>query len=122
MIQYDRWGMPIPRQMPPQERSKRPISVSNELHALIKTLAVLGGESLEQVVSNAVITRARPHLNTTNIEIQTLCYTQMRKAEVEIKERYHGAKSRRSIRMRRINDARRRRSAPTFTVPRPTIY
>lgn len=121
MIRFDQWGIPIPHQMPPQERSKHPISVSSELHALIKTLAVLGDESLEQVVSNAVLARTKFHLNTPNRELQARCWTQMKKAEVEIKERYHGAKSRRSARMRRINDARRRRSAPTFTVPRPVV-
>ena len=121
MVHYGEWNPPTPRQTPIQERNKRPISVSSELHDLIKTLSVAGNESLEQVVSNAVLNRAKFHLSSHDSKLQSICWTQMKQAEAEIKERYHGLKSKRSARMRRINDARRR-PAPTFTVPRPIIY
>ena len=69
------------------------------------------GQSLEQVVSAAVIKQAKSALPTiTNPERQYGYSQSIRKAEDEIKLRYHGEKTRRSIQMRRINDERRKKN------------
>ena len=121
MIQFDEWGVPIKRQVEKQERSKTPIQVSNELHSLIKALSSTRRESLEQVVSSAIIACARPHLNSTDAMFQTRYFNLIKNAEREIKQRYGQTKSRRSQHMREINYKRRIKNQP-FTVPRPNVY
>jgi hypothetical protein len=68
-------------------------------------------QSLEQVVSAAVIKQAKSALPTiTNPERQFSYSQSIRRTEDEIKLRYHGEKTRRSIQMRRINDERRKKN------------
>lgn len=90
---------------------KRPVQLGEPLHELITMIARDDNLSLEQIISSAVITKARLRLDTPDREKQTRYFLAIKKAENEIKQRYHGEKARRSIQMRRINDARRKRAA-----------
>ena len=104
---------------------KRPLQISEELHSLVSMMAADRGQSLEQVVSAAVTKQAKSALPTISNPERQYSYSQsIRRAEDEIKLRYHGEKTRRSIQMRRINDERRRRNgAPAaHTAPGRPVY
>lgn len=116
---------PSPQKDPPK---KRPIQISEELHSLVSMMAADRGQSLEQVVSAAVTKQAKAALPTISNPERQYDYSQsIRKAEDEIKLRYHGEKTRRSIQMRRINDERRKKNgapaapaSPGRPIYRPT--
>lgn len=103
---------PTPHKEPPK---KRPLQISEELHSLVTQMASDRNQSLEQIVAFAVIKQA----NTTPLadgERQMLYRQLTRRAEDEIKLRYHKERSRRSVQMRRINDERRKnRGTPATT-------
>ena len=92
---------------------KRPLQISEELHGLISLLAKDNNQSLEQVVAGAVIQRAKSALNTPDNDRQRAYYERIRRTEQEIRQRYHGEQSRRSAQMRKINNERRIKIAPT---------
>lgn len=100
---------PSPPKDPPK---KRPLQISEELHSLVSMMAADRNQSLEQVVSAAVIKQAKSALPTISNPERQFSYSQsIRRTEDEIKLRYHGEKTRRSIQMRRINDERRKKNA-----------
>ncbi len=100
---------PTPPKDPPK---KRPIQISEDLHSLVSMMAIDRNQSLEQIVSAAVIKQAKTALPTVSNPERQFSYSQsIRKAEEEIKLRYHGEKTRRSIQMRQINDERRKNRA-----------
>ena len=99
---------------------KRPLQISEELHGLISLLAKDNNQSLEQVVAGAVIQRAKSALNTPDNDRQRVYYERIRRTEQEIRQRYHGEQSRRSAQMRKINNERRIKIAPTLSTS-PTI-
>lgn len=103
----------VGRRNPP---SKRPIQVSEELHALISMMATDGNQSLEQVVSSAILKQANSALNTSDSNRQRQYLDCIHKAKQEIKERYHGERSRRSAQMRKINNEKRAKTASTPSV------
>lgn len=99
---------PSPPKDPPK---KRPLQISEELHSLVSMMAADRNQSLEQVVSAAVIKQAKSALPTIPNPERQFSYSQsIRRTEDEIKLRYHGEKTRRSIQMRRINDERRKKN------------
>lgn len=98
---------------------KRPLQISSDLHSLISKMAVDRNQSLEQIVSISVIRQAKASLPAITNPERRYSYSQsIHKAEEEIKLRYHGEKTRRSIQMRRINDERRKKSSAS-TIPKP---
>jgi len=99
---------------------KRPLQISEELHGLISLLAKDNSQSLEQVVAGAVIQRAKSALNTPDNDRQRAYYERIKGAEQEIRQRYHGERSRRSAQMREINNERRIKIAPTPSTS-PTV-
>ena len=108
---------PSPPKDPPK---KRPLQISEELHSLVSMMATDKNQSLEQVVSAAVIKQAKSALPTISNPERQFSYSQsIRRTEDEIKLRYHGEKTRRSIQMRRINDERRRKNAAPSSLGRP---
>ena len=116
-ISTERNTSSVGRRNPP---SKRPIQVSKELHALISMMATDGNQSLEQIVSKAVIKEAKAALDAPNDEKQRRYYTTIKSAEDEIKQRYIEAQSKRSAQMRCINSQKRKKSAtPTSSFSRP---
>ena len=113
---------PSPPKDPPK---KRPLQISEGLHSLVSMMAADRDQSLEQVVSAAVIKQAKAALPTISNPERQFSYSQsIRRAEDEIKLRYHGEKTRRSIQMRRINDERRKNRATQtpHTPPGRPIY
>ena len=105
---------PSPQKDPPR---KRPLQISEDLHSLVSMIATDRNQSLEQVVSAAVIKQAKSALPTISNPERQYSYSQsIRRTEDEIKLRYHGEKTRRSIQMRRINDERRKKNG----APAPT--
>lgn len=114
-------GVATGRTMPPQSAPKTPpkkcpLQVSSDLHSLISKMAADRNQSLEQVVSTSVIKQAKAALPTITDPERQYSYSQsIHRAEEEIKLRYHGEKTRRSIQMRRINDERRKKSGAPAT-------
>lgn len=114
---------PIAHKTPPK---KRPLQISEELHSLVAQMAVDRNQSLEQIVAFAVIKQANA-APLPDGERQILYRQLTRKAEDEIKLRYHTERSRRSIQMRRINAERRRKNSssaaqhPTVSPPRHPV-
>jgi hypothetical protein len=105
---YDEWGMPMPQEELKYKPIKRLVSISDELHHLIQSLAIRQHRSMEQVVSSAVIKQARNALNTYDADAVSDIYPLLSRAEAEIKKRYLGERSRRSEQMRRMNNERLR--------------
>lgn len=114
-----------PSSPPKDPPKKRPLQISEELHSLVSMMAADRNLSLEQVVSAAVTKQAKLALPAiTNPERQYSYSKSIHRAEDEIKLRYHGEKTRRSIQMRKINDERRRKNgAPAApTLPGRPVY
>ena len=99
-------AQPAPHKEPPK---KRPLQISEELHSLVAQMAIDRNQSLEQIVTFAVIKQANA-APLPDGEHQILYRQLIRKAEDEIKLRYHTERSRRSIQMRRINAERRKKN------------
>lgn len=113
-----------PPTTPKTPPKKRPLQISEDLHSLVSMMATDRNQSLEQIVSMSVIKQAKAALPTVaNPERQFSYSRAIRKAEEEIRLRYHGEKTRRSIQMRRINDERRKKNgapaAPHSPASRP---
>lgn len=104
-------GNYLPQPIRKEPPIKRPLQISSDLHFLISIMAADRSQSLEQVVSTSVIKQAKAALPTITDPERQYSYSQsIHRTEEEIKLRYHGEKTRRSIQMRKINDARRRNS------------
>ena len=71
MVRYDRWGMPMPMKVAKKERPKRLVSVSKELHELIKGLALDQKQSMKQVVSSAVLGHVKTSMGYYEVNTQT---------------------------------------------------
>ena len=100
-----------PPTAPKSPPKKRPLQISEDLHSLVSMIAADRNQSLEQIVSTSVIKQAKAALPTIANPERQYSYSQsIRRAEEEIKLRYHGEKTRRSIQMRRINDERRKKN------------
>lgn len=112
-------GNYLPQPIQKEPPNKRPLQISSDLHSLISKMAADRNQSLEQVTSNAVIKQAKAALPTITDPERQYSYSQsIRKAEEEIKLRYHCERTRRSIQMRRINDERRKKNnAPVASHP-----
>lgn len=105
-----------PPTSPKDPPKKRPLQISEELHALVSQLATDRNQSLEQIVAFAVIKQAKAAPLPPDGERQILYRQLIRQAEDEIKLRYHRECSRRSAQMRRINAERRKNNG----APAPT--
>ena len=99
-------AQPAPHKEPPK---KHPIQISEELHSLVTQMAIDRNQSLEQIVTFAVIKQAIV-TPLPDGERQILYRQLIHEAEDEIKLRYHTERSRRSLQMRRINAERRKKS------------
>lgn len=101
---------------------KCPIQVSEELHALIVMMSENSNKSLEQIVSGAVIKGAKTAVPTiSDGEYQKRFVGLIRRAEEEIRYRYHRERSRRSTHMRRLNNEKRHTTQQSADSPAPTF-
>lgn len=121
MVCFNHHSIPF-KQVAAEEKKeppkKRPLQVSENLHSLVTMMATDRNLSLEQVVSKAVIKEAKAALDTPDSGKQRRYFIAIKATEDEIRQRYIGARSRRSAQMRRINDQKRKKSAtptPTFS-------
>ena len=113
MVCFNTYNVSQSKVAPERKKSaahpKRPIQISEQLHSLVTMMARDDNLSLEQIVSAAVVSKAKKRLSTPDLDRQTSYYRMIKEAENEIKNRYHGERTRRSLQMRRINSERRKK-------------
>ena len=99
-----------PPTTPKTPPKKRPLQISEELHALVSQLAADRKQSLEQIVAFAVLKQAKGAPLPSDSNHQILYRQLISQAEKEIKLRYHAELSRRSAHMRHLNMRRQKLS------------